>query len=83
MAIVDRSANLPPSARQPMSRTTMNSKLANLEDAVDSNCKHMGSEIEKIHDVNARTEEKLTSLANRLDQAEVGLPSFYPYPCTA
>jgi hypothetical protein len=66
-----------------MSRPTTNSKLANLENAVDSNCKHMDSEIVKIHNVNVQTEEKLTSLRNHLDQAEVGLPSFYPHLCTA
>ena len=40
---------------------------------MDSNCKHLDSEIAKIqvHKVNTRTEEKVTSLGNRLDQAEV------------
>ena len=60
----DRNANSPQSTQQPMSRPTTNGKLGNLEDAADSNCKHLDSEVAKIHNVNAR---KLTSLGIRPD----------------
>ena len=48
-----------------------------------NNFENLKTEIEKVRNVNARTEEKLASLGNGIDQAEVGLPSFYPHPCIA
>jgi hypothetical protein len=66
-----------------MSITTTNSRLKDLEYSMKTNFDNMKTDIETVRNVIARTEEKLASLGNGIDQAEVGLPSFYPHPCIA
>ena len=66
-----------------MSMTTMNSRLKDLEYSMKTNFDNMKTDIEMVRNMIARTEEKLVSLGNGIDQAEVGLPSFYPHLCIA
>jgi hypothetical protein len=66
-----------------MSRPTTNSRLIDLKYTMDTNFENMKTEIGKVCNVNAWAEEELASLKTCIDKAKVGLPSFYPHPCTA